>query len=988
MISCTILPSSIYKSSTSYERRTPDRIVERVRARAGDGWLGEGRALHRGRTAAGSEALWHRAGRRGRARALGIRRRGSIVLDGLGCVSLLELHKGMRRPFELRETFQPGSCGDAFGADAAPLPTESPDFGAATFCFAASTVPANRSGEISLPAHVRNKQDQERERGRPSHADHICEHQTTRPPMHRWKSQQDKQMDQHRAARQQAGYSSACSHEVSTRSREQMMCFEEQKHCQRTVAHNLSSERNLPEAASDDMDRMQGWARGSPDIPFELTRAAIEAVGLLKQGREAVIRADKLFESLLTQSTQRADQYMPSSSQTSLDAGASELQSGATRGTAMQTGDSLENCRVSRVGAPYSSMEDAQLRRMVANEGSEHADWASKAQRFDTQRSSSSLRMRWKKIVEHEKCDAAKSSRAMNSDSRGSEDDDAPSCLPPAELGPELNARGANNQTGKCGNNLSATQDEQGLGALKRKHPAAAAEVAADIAADGGHAGKRQHKSTAGTNAENHEQPSLGEDQSKYNLRDRRDAEVKWLESLHVGIDIDAREQRQHQSTQWFPARIVASKHDAVKVHYMGFKKSSDRWLQRDSKFLRRRTNNLSSTANLKRVQPHDAFAANTRNAAETFAVGDRVGVRFSQPPGIFHGSIDQCLPGSRFKVRFDDGEVWVVDSCTRDIQRSHRHCEGFLATGRDEEQTNAHCSSAEDSSAACPICTEAFHCMTMRTEIVKLDCGHVFCFGCITRWFSATGRKNTCPTCRRGFASLRRATRITAAELDEVNRESAASCDIVSSAKSPAGCVLSRHFTASEDAQLRQMEPNEHTDWVSLAARFDTKRSARGLRRRWEKLNSVADNSIGPSTEEHEVDKIIASRYNEDKKCIEYCIRWCGFDHREDTWEPIEHLSSNVADMAKNFRHTNIGLLPGNINTIDARTSSGYSSGKPYTHAEDAQLMRCVQLEGKGDWETKATKLGTARTGSALRKRWSKLAGSNPEVTPATAMS
>ena len=82
---------------------------------------------------------------------------------------------------------------------------------------------------------------------------------------------------------------------------------------------------------------------------------------------------------------------------------------------------------------------------------------------------------------------------------------------------------------------------------------------------------------------------SSAEDDSDdvYARRDGTDSrsDQRWLMSLEVGSDVDAKDR-----DKWYAATVVDTNDKLVKVHYIGFGQRYDRWLERDTKFVHRRS--------------------------------------------------------------------------------------------------------------------------------------------------------------------------------------------------------------------------------------------------------------------------------------------------------------------------------------------------------------------------------------------------------------
>jgi hypothetical protein len=93
--------------------------------------------------------------------------------------------------------------------------------------------------------------------------------------------------------------------------------------------------------------------------------------------------------------------------------------------------------------------------------------------------------------------------------------------------------------------------------------------------------------------AYNTEGSSSAEDDSDdaYARQDGADSrsDQQWLMSLEVGSNVDAKDR-----DKWYAANVVGTSDKLVKVHYIGFGQRYDRWLERDTKFIRRRSKHHS----------------------------------------------------------------------------------------------------------------------------------------------------------------------------------------------------------------------------------------------------------------------------------------------------------------------------------------------------------------------------------------------------------
>ncbi|XP_076169522.1 chromodomain-containing protein chromator isoform X2 [Ptiloglossa arizonensis] len=58
-------------------------------------------------------------------------------------------------------------------------------------------------------------------------------------------------------------------------------------------------------------------------------------------------------------------------------------------------------------------------------------------------------------------------------------------------------------------------------------------------------------------------------------------------------------------------------------------------------------------------------------------------------------------------------------------------------------------------------------------------------------------------------------------------------------------------------------------------------------------KSSKAGDEDRDSSDEEYTVEKILAKRFNPKKRCSEYLLKWEGYGHEHNTWEPAEHVAT-----------------------------------------------------------------------------------------------
>ncbi|CAK9829183.1 Chromodomain Y-like protein 2 [Anthophora retusa] len=58
-------------------------------------------------------------------------------------------------------------------------------------------------------------------------------------------------------------------------------------------------------------------------------------------------------------------------------------------------------------------------------------------------------------------------------------------------------------------------------------------------------------------------------------------------------------------------------------------------------------------------------------------------------------------------------------------------------------------------------------------------------------------------------------------------------------------------------------------------------------------KSSKAGDDDRDSSDEEYTVEKILAKRFNPKKRCSEYLLKWEGYGHEHNTWEPAEHVAT-----------------------------------------------------------------------------------------------
>nr|CAD7455625.1 unnamed protein product [Timema tahoe] len=105
-----------------------------------------------------------------------------------------------------------------------------------------------------------------------------------------------------------------------------------------------------------------------------------------------------------------------------------------------------------------------------------------------------------------------------------------------------------------------------------------------------------------------------------------------------------------------------------------------------------------------------------------------------------------------------------------------------------------------------------------------------------------------------------------------------------------------SRTSTTTESTPLRSgtvrrksIQTNDH----------DTTNSNKVIRRSIKenkKMEEEAEEGIKGGSEEEEeyvVEKILAKRFNPKKKCFEYLLKWEGYPHEQNTWEPVDNMQA-----------------------------------------------------------------------------------------------
>ncbi|XP_015438268.1 PREDICTED: flocculation protein FLO11 isoform X2 [Dufourea novaeangliae] len=58
-------------------------------------------------------------------------------------------------------------------------------------------------------------------------------------------------------------------------------------------------------------------------------------------------------------------------------------------------------------------------------------------------------------------------------------------------------------------------------------------------------------------------------------------------------------------------------------------------------------------------------------------------------------------------------------------------------------------------------------------------------------------------------------------------------------------------------------------------------------------KSSKAGDEDKDTTDEEYTVEKILAKRFNPKKRCSEYLLKWEGYTHEHNTWEPAEHVAT-----------------------------------------------------------------------------------------------
>jgi hypothetical protein len=133
----------------------------------------------------------------------------------------------------------------------------------------------------------------------------------------------------------------------------------------------------------------------------------------------------------------------------------------------------------------------------------------------------------------------------------------------------------------------------------------------------------------------------------------------------------------------------------------------------------------------------------------------------------------------------------------------------------------------------------------------------------------------------------------------------------------------LTQSWTKDEDAQLSELCDSASNDWVRIARRFDSKRTADCVRVRWSQLQA-------------------------DLQCA------------------VESDADDDADADDKFCSTRSGALDSHKPKPKAVPNC-----LGWTEQEDRLLKKLVETSGPSDWQSKAEQFQERRSAGALRRRW-----------------
>ena len=92
---------------------------------------------------------------------------------------------------------------------------------------------------------------------------------------------------------------------------------------------------------------------------------------------------------------------------------------------------------------------------------------------------------------------------------------------------------------------------------------------------------------------------------------------------------------------------------------------------------------------------------------------------------------------------------------------------------------------------------------------------------------------------------------------------------------------------TISSNLSLSTREQPSQPISQSISMMKRNMRRKNGAKRKLQEVFASDDDA----DEEFEIDKIVGERVEDD--CVQYEVKWTGYDTDENTWEPAEHLSA-----------------------------------------------------------------------------------------------
>ncbi|XP_063228241.1 uncharacterized protein LOC134534110 isoform X2 [Bacillus rossius redtenbacheri] len=95
------------------------------------------------------------------------------------------------------------------------------------------------------------------------------------------------------------------------------------------------------------------------------------------------------------------------------------------------------------------------------------------------------------------------------------------------------------------------------------------------------------------------------------------------------------------------------------------------------------------------------------------------------------------------------------------------------------------------------------------------------------------------------------------------------------------------------EEDEMEAGGDNSKTRSKEPAARGVRTNSNKVVRKSIKDTKALDGNPAAAGEEEYVVEKILAKRYNPKKKCFEYLLKWEGYPHEQNTWEPVENMQA-----------------------------------------------------------------------------------------------